>query len=269
MKINDIIKEDDSPDVAEYKWEQFQRTRESAVLHGKQMIANQKYQLFVPRGGRFKSVQDRQKDLLGNRYAWDDDGNLNPNYAANDRDMYKARDLDPTGRNEPELEEDSPPILSPSRGGRKGDWDKPTAILWTSTAKRHDDKSWSSRWTRTLMGTGRSEWVADYGYLYEILPTPQIVSLNSKMDVEHLVMELDAIGRIDNLDWDKLSKSPMSVLPWPLVGRYFDGVHHSYPDRDSQLSDWEVESTAWLSSDHLKLLGKVPIYKNTDDEDYY
>jgi hypothetical protein len=238
-------------------WERLNYLKQEAAKHGEKM--SDTYQLFVPRGMRIPSTKEKSMTMLSNKYAWDDEGNLNPQYAKWDKGQ---QDLDPTGK---ERTNEAAPILKGRATPPPGN-NKPLAHLWTSTAWKTKNNEWFSDWAKWTLSE-QPKWHSDVGYLYKVKPGALILELDTNRDAEDIINAFANLGRVKGDDYYDDWKM-RSVFPWDEIAKHFDAVHHSRPwYRDGFMYGWDVESTAWLNTDFLQLVGEVPVAKWGDDED--
>jgi hypothetical protein len=253
-KTGDITPHDYNPG-----WEKLNSLKKEAVNHGKKM--SDTYQLFVPRGIRIPSTKEKSMTMLRNKYAWDDEGNLTPQYTKWDKGQ---QDLNPAGK---EPINEAAPILK-GRATPPPGHNKPQAHLWTSTGYKKRD-GWYSDWVR-WSDANQPEWVANTGYLYKVKPGALILELDTDHDAEDIIQAFIDLKRVEVGDdyYQDPRWKMRTVFPWNEIAKHFDAVHHSGTWGHSEfMYGWDVESTAWLNTDFLQLIGEVPVAIWNDDED--
>jgi hypothetical protein len=233
MKVHEIIPEarkpktpgpgSETPHDWNPAWQDLNWFKEHALQDGNR-LAQRGYQLFIPRGTKqAKTPRDRRLDNLSSSWAYDDEGNLKPQYAKWEQG---PKELSPTGQ-----VDEAAPIIKTARANIPPGDNKPMAQLWTSTAIKRKDGTWTSDWGR---------WIAD-----------------------------------NHRGWLEMSSSydryeMRAKFPWDLVNRHFDAVHVRFPGEGFTYG-WDVESTAWLNTEHLTLVGEVPVAQygyGGNNEDY-
>lgn len=234
-------------------WERLNWLKEQAAQKGQDMAGT--FQLFVPRASaRAQSPRDRRLKNLANRYAYDDEGNLKPNY---DQWEQPQPELSATGQDEVK---EAAPILAPGRTNSPPGNNKPQAKLWTSTA-RQAGNAWISEWAEWTAGE-MPDWFSNTGYLYRVQPGALILELNTDWDVEAIFQGYRDLGRVGEPDheqsYDRTSALRRS-FPWDQISRHFDAVTYSGWNREGFMYGWDVESTAWFDTSHLQLVGEVPV----------
>jgi hypothetical protein len=230
-------------------WEHLNDYRQRGHAFGTRM-ATEMPQLFMPRPAALSKTR-REKRLanLSNVYAWqeDDPAKLKSNYA----------DWEDSGP----IHEGAPILLgrAPSPPGDN----KPHATFWTSTAKKLENGSYTSSWVNWV-SNNQPEWMSDTGYLYRVKPNSIVLRLDSDYDAENLVGAFKNLGRVTEVDPSDIAVM-YKIFPWDQLAKHFDGVHHYPYGRNEFLYGWDVESTAWLNTDVLELIGEVPIGLNNED----
>jgi hypothetical protein len=265
MRIQDITESKSKPRSAgditphDYNpgWEKLNWIKSRGLERGKKL----RYQLFVPRPHpNQKPVRDRRLANLSNKYAWDDDGNLKKPYANWEDPGH--RDISGTGMDVQE----TAPILKPGRATSPPGNNKPAADLWTSSAIKQED-GWSSDWSQWVE-RNQPSWFNDVGYLYRVKPGTIILDLDSEYDASDIYDAFDQLGRATPIDysdqWGRLTRH----FPWDQIALHFDGVYHSGYGSDNFTYGWDVESTAWLNTNMLELVGKVPVASVGWDNNY-
>jgi hypothetical protein len=236
-------------------WEALNYLKSRAAADGKRMAG--RLQLFVPRPtSASKTRSERYKELIKDPYAWDDEGNLKPNYE-------KWVNQGPTN--------EAAPILKPGKAIAPPGNNKPNADLWTSTARKNDDGTYTSAWAEWT-AEYQPDWSSNKGYLYKIKPGALILELNSDHDAERIFAAFHDLGRIQSNDVNSRYDQEMAMrqhFPWDQVAKHFDAIHHwGYRGYgDSFVYGWDVESIAWLDTSFLQLVGEVPV-RNYRDEEY-
>lgn len=259
MKLYDIISEakrkskpkagDTTPHDYTPGWESLNYIKQHAKTVGDSLAG--KYQLFVPRSIKIPTPREKASALLKNPYAWDDQGNLKPEYAKNESIQEAA------------------PILAPGKPPMIASFNKPMANLWTSTAYKSKDGKWSSSWNEWVIGNMR-QWTSDTGYLYKVKSGALVLELNSDADVEQIYSAFSQLGKVtdkyNNSNYDYKTIMRLS-FPWQAIAKHFDAVHHSgYSYGSEFLYGWDAESTAWLDTSFLQLVGEVPVTTDYDDD---
>jgi hypothetical protein len=266
LKKKEIGSRDTTPHDFNPGWEKLNYLKKEAAEHGSK-LANT-YQLFVPRGIKTPTTSERSGKLLKNPWAWDEEGNLLPDYEKT-YDIAKMRkEYDPTGK-----VNEAAPFLAPGRMPAMPGNNKPMGShFWTSTAYKVGDK-WSSDWNRWVL-SNQSDWSSDVGYLYKVKPNALILSLNSDYDAEDIYRAFNDLGRVDSKARDHeeaygYRSSMRMTFPWNEVTKHFDAVHHRYADRDSEfMYGWDVESTVWFDTRFLQYVGEVPVVNSDPNRDY-
>jgi hypothetical protein len=232
-------------------------------------------QLFIPRKvNRYTTRKERYDYILKDRakYAFDDEGNLIPHY---EKWINSA--------NESFIKEGAPIIGggSPILPGQ----DKPIgALLWTSTAKKMPNGTWSSDWNMYARNAGMDQ--EKVGYLYKVKPNTVVYELNTNRDAEIIYEIFNTLGRpntayTDPKEWEKMRSSGYQSeidlikkdFPWPELQKHFDCVHHfhyrglSFNGEKEFTYSYDCESTVWFKPDQLELLGQVPVFQDYLDEE--
>jgi hypothetical protein len=271
MKIADIITELRKKKVSEPKagdetahdwdpgWQELNWFREQALDDGNR-LASRGYQLFIPRVNRSAMTkQDRRHVNLTNPYAYDDQGELKPQY---DRWEQGPKELSPTGA----VDEAAPAINPGAKNNIPPGSNKPQAQLWTSTAFKTKDGTWTSDWGRWIANNHKA-WLAPKGYLYKVKPGALVLSLDSDYQAERLYQAYESLGMAKSLDHSVYRMNLSGVFPWDQVNKHFDAVHHDGIGYGNDfLYGWDVESTAWFDTNHLTLIGEVPITQWDDEQ---
>ena len=254
-KVGDTTPHDYSPG-----WEKLNYLKKDAQENGTE-LANT-YQLFVPRGIRIPTTSERSAQYLRKPYAWDDEGNMHPDYEKT-YDIAKMRkEYHPTGK-----VNEAAPFLAPGRMPALPGNNKPGgSYFWTSTAYKVGNK-WSSDWNRWVL-SNQSDWSSDVGYLYKVKPNALILGLDGDYDAEDIYRAFTDLGRVDTKARDHeeaygYRTSMRLSFPWDEVTKHFDAVHHRYAGRDSEfMYGWDVESTVWFDNRFLQLVGEVPVVQD-------
>lgn len=236
-------------------------------------------QMFVPRGSKtLRTKKDRENSLLGNAYAWDDEGRLIKQYQDWVNQATESKD------NFNGILTEGAPILAdaPVLPGS----DKPSgAAIWTSSAELMKDKSYASNWSRLINSNyTSSNWYSPKGYLYKIKPGTCLLELGYDGDAVGIYNIFKELQRGNNaIDdpnrWTTGYTDDANIIhrdfPWQEIAKHFDGVWHSGSWReDGFLRGWECESVAWFKASRLTLLGQCNVSKagmrslyGDDDED--
>jgi hypothetical protein len=160
-----------------------------------------------------------------------------------------------------EVTEDRPPVLVnyvPRAGGNK-----PNQGLWTSTARKGPGGTHWSDWLKFMRQNFKS-WVPSEGYLLKIEGEPRVFDLSYAEQFYFWAQDQDLVGK----DEPSGSSYLRVHFPWDLLAKYFDAAHHSgYSDSDSFTYGWDVESTVWFNTSHLKYVGSTKLTPPKDDND--
>jgi hypothetical protein len=237
-------------------WDALAQLKERAALNGRELAG--KFQLFVPRPHRDgMSNRDRRMSNLANKYAYDDEGNIKPQYAKWQGDQVESV-------------QEAAPILAPGMGDTPPGGNKPARAFWTSTAVREHDGTWSSDWSRWV-ADNQPSWSAETGYLYRIRPNLLILPLETDYDAEDIIRAFAGLDRGAPIDHSQQYSQLTGKFPWDAIAKHFDGVHHrGYGGHGGGFTyGWDVESTAWFKSDALQLIKEVPIYRGKEEEEDY
>jgi hypothetical protein len=211
-----------------------------------------KPQLYIPRPQKNK--------YLNWTWDFDNEGNVRP---------HKKKEYG--------IEEDVKGQLIPvSTSAPKGDTKPRAQSFWTSSGTQTADGTWTSDWNRYVQGNV-SEWYNPYGYVYKVNPSARILSLDNGHYIQKATEEYAKLRG----DFEEYEKDDMNVrkhFPWDLLHKHWDAVHTSHPARSAiyqSLEDpqmftygYDAESTVWLNTNVLTLMGKVKIkkYDSYDDE---
>lgn len=242
LNLLEQFDKEDKPNLGKKDWEELQYLKDESLQVGNQLAASG-YQLYMPNPVKMpKSTQEKRRSMFADPSAWADDGNLDP---ASEKYVYGNNDISPNGINE------SAPIIGPSRTNVPPGRNKPHAQLWTSTATKNRNGSWSSEWVDWCEYEA-PEWMAPKGYLYKVKPGARILRLN-EMSAEELYL----IFTGQRLNSKIITNSD---FPWDKINNHFDAVHMSKKDIGQGFTyGWDVESTAWFDPSFLTLVGEVPI----------
>jgi len=264
-------------------WELLQSIKEKALAHGKQLAGS--YQLFMPHDlskdmNAVWNQRLRRLESLTNSSLYDRSGRQHK-----DLDAYIKTGQLPRGVWEigPNNYVDEAAILTPGKATLSTRWKKPSATeswFWTSAARKTSDGKWTSDWVEfvkdhTERGQGYADSVPDHwtnskGYLYKVKPGGMILSYHSDRQADELAKAFELLGRYERpKDWNgEVDQSNLTKnYPWDLVGRHFDAIHYNPKyERQSIRSGWDVESTAWLDTSFLQLVGEVDIDLTYHDE---
>lgn len=154
---------------------------------------------------------------------------------------------------------------------------KPINAFWTSTLEfshEHDGKKYySSDWVDWIENAGMTKWWNPTGFVYRYQPSADIYPMHGVYDAKKIYRIIsnlrgESTGSIDADGLDTV-KELYEKMPWSDIAKHFDGVYHfgrSGSD-DYFMSGWDAESTAWLNTDVLKLVGKVRIRSISSYED--
>ncbi len=273
----------------QYIYDPYQAAYDSLMYlqeRGQKCRPNNTLQLFVPRN--IDPYPQTQKDMRNyilkryGQYAYDDEGNLTSNV---------KKELEGL----PNIimgEGFKPPILA--KVGTRGitAWtNKPAGIsLWTSSAIRKPNNTWTSRWNDFEKGTfshGPDNPPSKIGYLYKVKPNTTVLELDTNGDAKVIYEIFYNLKRnnkalYDEDEWknqEKFSsllggdyisnKLMMKDFPWGEIEKHFDCIHHDgYFNRDinSFLYGWDVESTAWFNPNRLEFLGQVKLWVEENED---
>ena len=242
---------------------------------GMTKMPNGTKQLFVPRKVESYHTKKEFSDyIFQNRaqYAYDDEGNLKPEY-------QRMIDL----ANESIMFEGAPILVNTTQnvGGQK-----PTnSALWTSTAKEKSNGKRTSSWNDFVQEGGlpdKMKGQGQLGYLNDVKPGTTVCEIDSTNDAKCMYEMFATLGRentayADPEEWKRIREIGFDSgyllqkdFPWQHIARHFDCVHHynfgrsSYDGFSDFTYGYDCESTAWFKSDHLTLLGKVPLWTAAD-----
>lgn len=129
------------------------------------------------------------------------------------------------------------------------------SVTWTSTAKKQGN-GYTSAWVEWCK-TEMPHWLTDKGILYKVSSSARILSMNTDKDAfmiaKHYGVEPPKTSN-ENFTWAQ-------EFPWDDIQDDYDGIHHVPVNRGSNvlMSSWDVESTAWLDTNHLQNLGEVKV----------
>lgn len=248
--------------------------------HGTTVAPNGTLQLFIPRKVEIYTTKKEREDyLLRDRakYSYDDEGNLTD----------WAKNYIETATESRNLNEAAPVIAggSPVLPGHN----KPVgAILWTSTAKKLPNGKWTSGWNKFIQSHGMGDLgisrQSKIGYLYKVKPNTVVYELDSTNDAKIIYEIFEKLGRgnsaySDPAEWKRIKEygSPDDLIrkdfPWQELQKHFDCVHHynfgsyNYDGIMQFTYGYDCESSCWLKSDQLELLGQVPIFQGDEDQD--
>jgi len=232
-------------------WEDLNWMKERGALMGQKMTGM--HQLFMPRPSVFaKTNRDRRMDNLANRYAWQekDPTKLKPQYA-----KWQGDEPEP----EEQSVQESAPILIPGKAITPPGNNKPQANLWTSSAKKLNDGTYTSDWVKYVANNNKS-WMSPTGYLYRVKPNGLVLELNTDQDAERIKWAFQNLGSMPHDDPNDTYRYLSKDYPWDQIVKHFDAVHHyPYSSNRDFLYGWDVESTAWFNTDQLELIGEVKI----------
>lgn len=155
------------------------------------------------------------------------------------------------------------PKVSPhtSKGGSK-----PENAFWTSSLQKgpivDGKQTYSSDWAQ-FSANANKKWWSPYGYVYKYAPKTTFLHLNTTQDAMQLYeIYLQLEGKAMP-DMREPRYHLLTEFPWDFVNRHFDAVFHNgigrYDSWENFTSNWDVESTAWLNTGVLTLIGRVPI----------
>lgn len=253
--ITELKKKSSEPEIPYNPyWDMLSHLKENAAKKGEQMAGT--LQLFVPRRNPLAtSRRDIRLQNLANRNAYDDQGNISPEYEKREQGFVK--DISGIGA---EMQE-SAPTLIPGKSFSPPGSNKPLANLWTSTARQFDDNTYTSDWVRYIYNA-HPDWMADVGYLYKIKPGALILEL-SDFTARKIVKTFQGLGSMPQFTDDDHNYgndfAMSSKFPWDQVVKHFDAVWCFGGTRGDFTYGWDCESTAWLSTELLRPLGKVNV----------
>lgn len=211
------------------------------------------YQLFVPRRNPMAlTSRDKRLKNLANKYAWDDEGNLKPEYEKWEKGIAEGA-----------------PILAPGKTVSPPGNNKPSASLWTSTARKVGD-GWTSEWAQWTE-SNQPTWFSTTGYLYKVKPGALILELDNDHDAQDIMWVFQSLNRVKEPEEPNNYGRDVNmrlVFPWDEISKNFAGVHHSgYGYGNEFMYGWDVESTAWFDTSVLQLIGEVPVVSQNRDDD--
>ena len=244
--ITELEKKPLTPPEPPYAWAALNNLKKRAHYTGQHM-AN-RLQLFMPRpSSRAQTRIDRNRRVMKKPWAWNDEGDLKPDY---------RQWIDQAA---PGVQTEAAPILKPGRAESPPGNNKPQADLWTSTAHKKDNNTYTSDWVEWVKNN-LEDWFNPEGYLYRIKPGALILSLDNDYDANNIMRifkDLDRVqpSRYQDQDHDM---HLLTSFPWDQIARHFDAVHHTGYG-DGFVYGWDVESTAWLNTAVIQLIGKVKI----------
>ncbi len=257
MRFSDILegrKKKVVPPAIPYNpgWDNLNWFKERAKERGDQ-LANT-LQLFMPRPNPHAMTnRDRRLQNLSNKYAYDDEGTLKPEYEKWELGIHEAAPTFTPGKS------------SPVPGGNK-----PIAKLWTSTAKQLPNGAWTSDWVRWVSGN-QNDWMSKTGSLYRVKPGALALQLDSDQDARQLLHAFQDLGRYTQPTDNAYSSDGWDLrraFPWEQVVKHFDAVsHYGFRWDGNFMYGWDCESTAWLDTSFLELVGEVQIGTKSDDDD--
>lgn len=255
LKAGDTTPHDYNPGWQDLNW-----LKEQAQQTGERLSGTT--QLFVPRANAAaQTPRDRRLKNLTNPYAYDEKGDIKPDYSKWEE---PRKELSPTGQDDVR---EAAPILSPGKSTSPPGDNKPRDAFWTSTARRFDTGAYSSDWSRWIAYRYPS-WLNNTGYLYKVKPGALVLELNHDQTVERVFNAFNSLGRTQEPpEYYKRDREGTirSTFPWDQIVRHFDGVWHGgYGDRGFMYG-WDVESTAWFDKSFLQLVGEVPVVGYEDD----
>ena len=212
------------------------------------------YQLFMPRPhGGAKTAYQKHVQSLSNKYAYEPDSpeftksyqtwiDKHPDRLGESAPVIAARDNVPPGRN------------------------KPQAILWTSTATRQSDGTWTSDWVNWV-ANNQKDWMSETGYLYKVAPNATLLHLNSDYDAEDIYDTFEKMGRVKReYSTDGYDGGLSKNFPWNEIAKHFDGIHHSGIGYGNEfMYGWDVESLAIFNPAIVTLIGEVKVSNQIED----
>lgn len=140
-------------------------------------------------------------------------------------------------------------ILKPSTG-------MSGSLLWTSTARKVDG-GYTSDWSEWVSNE-MPQWFSDKGILFKVSGGAKILSMNTDKDAFKIGEYYGYPKPTSPMGWFSWAHN----FPWDKVENDFDAVHH-YPSGSRTanilMNTWDVESTVWFNTKHLKKLGEVSI----------
>jgi len=235
-------------------WENLNFIKERAKECGDQLTKS--LQLFMPRPNPHAMTnRDRRLQNMASKYAHDDEGKLKPEYDKWEQGIQEAA-----------------PIFTPGKSLPGPGGNKPISKLWTSTAKQLEDGTWTSDWVRWVSGN-QKDWMAPTGSLYRVKPGALALQMDGDSDARQLMWAFRDLERYTPPpDIDQYSADGWDMrraFPWQEVVKHFDAIHHrGYRFDGDFMYGWDCESTAWLDTSFLELVGEVKIGTKSDDDDY-
>lgn len=139
---------------------------------------------------------------------------------------------------------------------------KPTSgfmysVIWTSTAKKLPDGSYTSEWVEWCKNE-MPQWLTKGGTLYTVKPGVRILSMNTDKDAYKIAKHYGVKppkDMIASFTWAR-------QFPWDDIEDDFDGVNHIPTGSrlaNMLMSSWDVESTAWFNTKYLEKVSEVRI----------
>jgi hypothetical protein len=211
------------------------------------------------------------------KYAYDDEGNIKPEYKNWIEQATESIHLD-----------ESAPIIAGGYSVLPGGNKPKGSLLWTSTAKKLSNGEYTSSWNKFIQGGGLGEKgrheQSKIGYLYKVKPNTCVLELDSTQDAKIIYEIFANLGRdntalADPAEWEKIrnygSESTLiqKDFPWNEIQKHFDAIHHydfyqsSYDLDIPFTAGYDCESTAWLKPCQLEFLGQVEVFQSDADDD--
>ena len=159
-----------------------------------------------------------------------------------------------------------PPQLSVPRRG-VDEALKPQAVLWTSTARRAIGGQWTSDWAEWCRDR-MAQWIGPVGYLYQVKPGARILVIRTDNDArrvaQHYGVKIEGTGVTAFMNLAER-------MPWDRIAQEWDAVHHTPGNRhrNTYMSTWDVESTAWFNRDALSEPQRVEVNHKLDEASGY
>jgi hypothetical protein len=256
---------------ADYAYEQLMGYKDRA--HGRFPAGS--LQLFMPRcNASAKTPYEKHLDNIGSKYRYQKDINNPEEYTHEitpDAEEWANKHPDDKLSNGIKKMDEGAPIIA-TRDNVPPGHNKPQAVLWTSTAKKYSDGSYSSSWVNWVYNNQPS-WLSPIGYLYRVKRDASILDMNSDHDATDMYELFNQLGRgataLYNPSEDGYNNREYAMrrdFPWGEISKHFDGVHHyNYGYGNEFMYGWDCESVGWFNPAVLTLVGEVKINQYGSD----
>ena len=240
-------------------WDKLTYLKDKAVSDGKQ-LASSGYQLYVPIPQKNPlSSQEKRRKAFSYSSQWDNECNMKTDY---EKYVSGNNDISPNGMNSDHEMNEAAPIIGPSRSNVPPGRNKPHAQLWTSTAIKNHNGTWTSDWV-DWCEYEMPEWISPKGYLYKVKPGARVLYFSEDM--------AEDLYRMFNGKSISHPVSGINDFPWDKINNHFDAVHIEKNKVENSYGftyGWDVESTAWFDPSFLTLVGEVPINSRREDNSW-